>query len=322
MPANVSIPPPSVMPLIGAFMVSRLIYLAAELGIADLIAGGSDTTEALAQKTRTHAPSLFRMMRALCAYGVFEELAPGRFGLGLMGVQLQSEVPGSVRNFARFFGDQRCWKCLAELEHTLRTGETGMKLVFGTTGFEYLASHPAEAEIFNAAMADVTRNMARIAIASYDFSRYRIILDIGGGSGAFLAEVLCQVPSAKGILFDVPTGLTEAHDTLLRADVASRCTVVAGDFFKSVPYGVKPQHDTELGSLWRAPRPNRGSRSSESSNRHKAITIGADGARHVRTNDRIARQSAWRYARYADACCRGGGGAFTLSAISGFEHLQ
>jgi hypothetical protein len=81
-----------------------------------------------------------------------------------MGAQLQSEDPGSVRNFARFFGDQRSWKCLAELENTLRTGETGMKLAFGTTGFEYLASHPTEAEIFNAAMADVTRNMARIAI--------------------------------------------------------------------------------------------------------------------------------------------------------------
>jgi hypothetical protein len=225
------------MPLIGAFIVSRMIYLAAELGIADLIASGSDTIAALAQKTRTHAPSLFRMMRALCANGVFEEIAPGQFGLGPMGAQLQSEIPGSVRNFARFFGDQRCWKCLGELEHTLRTGETGMQRVFGITGFEYLAAHPVEAAIFNGAMADVTRNMARVAIAGYDFSRYGVILDVGGGNGAFLSEILRHVPSPKGILFDVPEGLTEAQQTLRHADVARRCTVVAGDFFESVPSG-------------------------------------------------------------------------------------
>jgi len=124
-------PPPTIMPMISAFMISRLVYLAAELGIADLIAGGLNTAEALADKTGTFAPALYRMLRALCAYGVLEEPVPGQFSLGLMGEQLQSDVPGSVRNFARLFADQRTWKCLTELEHTIRTGETGMRRAFG-----------------------------------------------------------------------------------------------------------------------------------------------------------------------------------------------
>jgi hypothetical protein len=225
------------MDLISAFIPARLVYLAAELGIADLIANGLSTAEALAERTGTHAPALYRMLRALCAYGVFDEPIPGQFGLGPMGAQLRSEVSGSVRNFARFFGDQRTWKCLAELEHTMRTGETGMRRAFGSTGFEYLATHPAEASIFNAAMGEVARHAARAAIAQYDFSRFRIILDVGGGNGTFLAEILRTATLAAGILFDVPAGLTEAKETLLRADVASRCTVMPGDFFKSVPPG-------------------------------------------------------------------------------------
>jgi hypothetical protein len=151
------------MPLIGAFMISRLIYVAAELGIADLTARG--------------------------------------------------------------------------LEHTIRTGETKMKRAFGTTGFEYRASHPVAATIFNAAMAEVTHQVARAAIAAYDFLAFRVIMDVGGGNSTLLAEILRSVPSAVGILFDVPAGLTEARESLLRGDVADRCSVVPDDFFKSVPRG-------------------------------------------------------------------------------------
>lgn len=222
---------------ITALIPARLVYLAAELGIADLMANGLSTAEALAEKSGTHAPALYRMLRALCAYGVFEEPTPGKFGLTSIGAQLQSEVSGSFRNFARFFGDQRTWKCLEEFEHTVRTGETGMKRAFGCTGFEYLASHPEEASIFNAAMADVARHVARAAIAQYDFSRFRTILDIGGGNGTFLAEILRSATVSAGILFDVPAGLMEAKGALLRANVASRCTVMPGDFFKFVPPG-------------------------------------------------------------------------------------
>ena len=153
-----------------------------------------------------------------------------------MGVQLRSDVPGPLRNFARFFPDQRAWKCLEEIEHTIRTGETGMSRAFGIDSFEWLAKHPKEAAIFNAAMADVTHLVALAATAAYDFSASRVIMDVGG-TGTFLAAILRNSPAAAGILFDVPAGLREADAILRNAGVANRCKVISGDFFKSVPAG-------------------------------------------------------------------------------------
>jgi hypothetical protein len=225
------------MPLIAGYIPARLVFLAAELGIADLIAGGTTTAEGLAQHTGTHAPSLKRVLRALCAYDVFEEKAPGVFALRPMGGQLRSDVQGSLRNFARFFPDQRAWKCLEEIEHTIRTGETGMNRAFGMDSFEWLAEHAKESAVFNAAMADVTHLVARAATGLYDFSAFRVIMDVGGGNGTFLAAILRSAPAAAGILFDLPSGVTEAEATLRHAGVGDRCNVIPGDFFQSVPAG-------------------------------------------------------------------------------------
>lgn len=232
-----AVPPPSIMSLIGGFMPARLVFLAAELGIADLIAAGTTTAEDLARQTGMHAPSLKRLLRALCAYGVFEETEPEGFALCPMGHQLRSDVPGSLRNFARFFPDQRSWTCLGEIEHTIRTGETGMRRAFGVDGFEWLGQHPKEAAIFNAAMADVTRLVARSATAAYEFSASPVVMDVGGGNGTLLAAILRSAPAVSGILFDLPAGVGEADATLRNAGVANRCKVIPGDFFQKVPEG-------------------------------------------------------------------------------------
>ncbi len=236
MPGNAA-PTPSLMPLNAGYIPARLIFLAAELGIADLIADGITTAESLAQRTGTHAPSLKRMLRALCAYDVFKEKAAGQFARRPMGAQLRSDVPGSLRNFARFYPDQRTWKCFEKIEHTVRTGKTAMSLAFGMRSFEWLAEHPREAAIFNAAMADITHLTARAATGAYDFSAFRAILDVGGGNGAFLAAILRSAPAASGMLFDLPAGIGEAETTLQNAGVADRCDVISGDFFQSVPVG-------------------------------------------------------------------------------------
>jgi len=236
MPENAAAPP-SIMPLIAGYIPARLVFLAAELGIADLIARGTATVEGLAERTGVHAPSLKRVLRALSAYDVFEEKNSGEFALRPMGAQLRIDVPGSLRNFARFFPDQRAWKCFEEIEHTVRTGETAMSLAFGMHGFEWLAEHPKEVAIFNAAMADITHLVARAATGAYDFSVFDTIMDVGGGNGTFLSSILRSAPAARGILFDLPAGVSEADTTLRNAGVADRCKVISGDFFRSVPPG-------------------------------------------------------------------------------------
>jgi hypothetical protein len=229
--------PASLMPLITVFTVSRLIYFAAELGLADKLAPGEKSVGALAAETGTHAPSLYRMLRALAAFGVFEEARTHKFRLTPLGEQLRSDIPGSVRNFARFFAGQRSWMCFGDVAHSIQTGETAMRHVYGVGTFDHLASHPEEADIFNQAMADATRQIGAAAAATYDFSAFGSIMDVGGGNGTLIAELLRATPDAKGAIFDLPAAAADAPKVVTEAGVAARCRILTGDFFKSVPAG-------------------------------------------------------------------------------------
>jgi len=99
--AGVDIPPPvTMLQMIAGFWVSRALYIAAKLGIADLLKDGPKNSEALAQATGMHAPSLYRVLRALASVGVFAEDEHGRFALTPLAATLRSDVPGSLRAFA------------------------------------------------------------------------------------------------------------------------------------------------------------------------------------------------------------------------------
>jgi len=228
---------PTLMPLINGFMASRVIHVAAELGIADLLADGAKTTEALAQQTETHAPALHRLLRALASLALLDEVEPGRFALAAPGDQLRTGVPGSMRNLAMMFGGERSWRSWGDLLHSVRTGESATEHLYGMGSFEYLAAHPQQAAIFNAAMAEITREVARAVVAAYDFSRFRTVVDVGGGNGTLIAVILAATPTLRGIVFDLASGNAEAAPNLAVAGVADRCEVVAGDFFRCVPSG-------------------------------------------------------------------------------------
>src|SRR5215469_12508674 len=99
------------------------------------------------------------------------------------------------------------------------------------------ATRPQEAAIFNVAMAEATHQLAHAVIAAYDFARFRSVIDVGGGSGILIAEILAAAPELKGVVFDLPSGSSQSLHHLEAADVADRCEVIAGDFFRSVPEG-------------------------------------------------------------------------------------
>src|SRR5687767_7341490 len=91
-------PPPIVMMqmLTGAW-ITMALYVAAKLGVADLMAGGPQTSDELARATGTHAPTLYRLLRALASTGVFASTPDGRFGLTPLGATLRSDAPDSMR---------------------------------------------------------------------------------------------------------------------------------------------------------------------------------------------------------------------------------
>jgi O-methyltransferase domain/Dimerisation domain len=222
---------------IRAFQRSRALTVAAELGIADLLRDGPRTAPELADATGTHAPVLYRLLRALASIGVFQEDGEQRFALTATGQYLRTDHPLSVDPLARFFGADYEWRAWGDLIHSVRTGENAAVHALGVDVWEHRRRHPEDGAAFDAAMRTLSRAQLGPLLAAHDFGRYTQIVDVGGGTGALLADVLQQHPGVRGTLFDQPHVVADAAPILQAADVADRVTIVAGDFFAEVPTG-------------------------------------------------------------------------------------
>jgi len=225
------------MGIAGGYQRSRALAAATELGVADLLRDGPLPVADLARATGTHELTLYRLLRALASIGVFHEDGERRFSLTSMGQLLRSDAPASAGAIARFFGRDYHWSAWQHLLHSVRTGETASRAALGTDVWTYRERHPEENEIFNGAMAALSRAGAAQETAAYDFARHRIIADIAGGTGAFLAAILRTRPDSRGILFDQPHVVADAGPILDRAGVADRVRIESGSFFERVPPG-------------------------------------------------------------------------------------
>lgn len=239
MPAEPASPPPAEIlgQMIFGKCVTMALSVAAKLRIADKIASGAKSADELGKETQTHGPTLYRVLRALAGVGVFSESADGKFSLTPMGELLRSAVPGSMRGMADFVGDKWSWDAWGDLMYSVRTGKTAFDHVFGEPCFDYLAKHPAESETFNEAMTGLSGMVAPAVAEAYDFSKFGTIIDVGGGHGRLLSEVLKANPKVKGIVFDAPHVAAGATDAIAKAGLADRCRAEGGDFFKAVPAG-------------------------------------------------------------------------------------
>jgi hypothetical protein len=226
----------ALLDMLTGYWRTQIIYVAAKLGIADLLEGGPRMSDELAVSTGTHAPSLYRLLRALANIGVFGEDENGRFGLTPIGRCLVSSTPGSMHARAIASGEEwyRAW---GDLLYSVKVGETAFDRVFEVSFFQYLAQNTAAAAIFNEIMTASAGQAAAATIAAYDFSWAKMIVDIGGGHGVLLASILNANPHAHGILFDTPQVTEGAVTHLVAAGLIERCEVVAGDFFEAVPNG-------------------------------------------------------------------------------------
>jgi SAM-dependent methyltransferase len=216
--------------------VSRALHLAAKLGIADQIAAGRRSAEALAAATGTHAAALRRVLRLLVSAGVFSEGDDGGFGLTPLGDALRSDAPSSARALVMLFAGvalQDSWK---ELEYCVRTGQPAFRK-HSPDGDAFSSFDPEQAAIFDAAMATFAPQSAAAIAAACDLSRFERVVDVGGGNGAILLGLLGAHPKLRGVVFDRPQVEAGAKRKIAEAGLAERCEFVAGDFFESVPPG-------------------------------------------------------------------------------------
>lgn len=235
-----TLPPPIVLYQIGtAHYLSQALYVAAKLGIADHLEGAPRSADELARAVGAHAPSLRRVMRLLVTAEVFSEDDEGRFGLTPLGACLRSG-PGSFRAMVQLFAGPAQWKTWGDLIGSVRTGEPAFERVFGMGAFEYFASHPDEAAVFDEAMSSFTATSARALASAWDFSSVRTMIDVGGGDGALAVGVLEAHPHLAATVLDLPrvARAAEARLTSASPSVAARAAFVAGDFFESVPSGL------------------------------------------------------------------------------------
>lgn len=224
--------------LIQMRLISEAIHVVAALGIADLLADESRSIEQLAQAAGASAPSLGRTMRALSSFGVFSEETPGRFALGPVGELLRHDTVGSLHSAALFFGGADGASVVELFEHCVRTGESASQKLSGASNcFDWLLSNPERTKHFNATMTAFSALHMSGVLEAYDFSSATEIVDVGGGHGRIIADILTRNPGMHGILFDLPHALAGGQSTIAQAGLEDRCEVMSGDFFVSVPAG-------------------------------------------------------------------------------------
>jgi len=227
-------PPAQLMKFIVGRWISKPIYVAAELGIADILAGGPKSIEELAQASQSHAPSLYRMMRALASVGIFSETADKRFELTEMAEYLKT---GALRSIALMFNSDWSDKAWGYFLDSVKTGSTAFEKAHGMPVSDWLEKNPQAAKVFNEANAVKAANSHRAIVDVYDFSDINKLTDVGGGLGALMAEILIANPLMKGNVADIPSVIQKAKKIIQSQGLEDRCGVVECDFFKKIPSG-------------------------------------------------------------------------------------
>jgi hypothetical protein len=177
--------------------VCRALYAAAELKLADFLAAEPMTNGELAPEAGVNPPTMRRLMRALVAHGVFEELSVDCFALNAAGELLRRDVSGSQRAGVLFTAGAMRWELWSDFLECVRTGNAAIERAVGKTIFERHAENAEEAALFREAVAGFAAALSAPLMAAYDFGRFNLVADIGGGNGRLIADILARHPSAR-----------------------------------------------------------------------------------------------------------------------------
>ena len=219
------------------FIFTAALYPIAKMKIADLLADGPMPVTELAQRTGSNADALYRVLRLLASVGVFAESGDRVFTQTPMSDFLRAEAPGSLRDMLIWMGNPFHFKVWSEMAFSIATGKPAVEHIYGKPAFEAIFGNPEVAYDFNTAMSCFSRLIAPVLLEAYDFSGIDTLMDVAGGHGAILCEVLSQHPQMKGILFDMPNVIEEATCHICELQMDHRCQTIKGDFFEGIPAG-------------------------------------------------------------------------------------
>jgi hypothetical protein len=209
---------------------------AVRLNIASLLENGPLTIEEIATACQAQPLSVYYLLQFLAYSRIFEEVSPGRFAQTELSNYLRADVPGSVYNLLLMQGSPWLTHSWEQLGYSLRTGEPAFPHVHHEGIWQYLDEHPSEKRIFDHVMDDVSRVFTPQIVEAYDFGSAETVIDIGGGRGALLEEILRQNAHLHGIVFDMPATVEDASSSIAQRQ-AGKCTTQSGNFFETIPSG-------------------------------------------------------------------------------------
>ena len=223
--------------LITTSWVSAAVGAAAELGLADAMSTEPRSVEQIASQVGADPDALRRLLRACAELELVDQRSDDRFALTELGGALREDAPDSMRAYARWINSPPERGTMAYLADAIRTGREVFEAVHGTPVWHYLRQHPELAELFDRGMVNISAQVTGSLVEGYDFGDIRCLVDVGGGRGRMLSQLLRAYPELRGVLFDQPEVVGQPEPALQHPDLAARCRIEGGSFLESVPAG-------------------------------------------------------------------------------------
>ena len=230
----------TLLQMTGGLIVNHCLYVAATLAIADELKDRPATVAELARTLGVDEEALYRVLRLLSGQGVFKEIACRTFGNSPVSECLRTDVVGSLRSLLMFRGGPNTSAALGELLFSVTTGKPSFEKLCGLEMFSHLRRSQDQALMFDDAMTALTALWMHQIAAAYEFTAWGSLMDVGGGNGLLLAEILKVHRELQGVLAEQPEVLDRARQRgLFARELASRVRFEACDFFQALPLGCR-----------------------------------------------------------------------------------
>lgn len=218
---------------IDGYQYGALIYVAAKLDLAEMLANGTTDSLTLARELNVAHPPLLRVMRALTAIGFCRQDSHGSFILDEIG-RLLLDGPQTLKHQA-ILAMEQYWPVWSHLLYSVTTGNTAFERVHGMSPWAYRAQHPEAGACFNRWLSGETERATPAIVASLNVADLSTVADIAGGEGALLGALLQAHPHLHGVLFEQPHVAHAAKTRLAHTDLGGRCDIIGGDMFRQIP---------------------------------------------------------------------------------------
>jgi O-methyltransferase domain/Dimerisation domain len=222
--------------MIEGLRIAQILYVAAQLGLADYLKDGPRGCDELAHATDSHGPTLRRILRALASIGILAQDDQQRFSLTPIGELLRSDTADSLRDLVLNALAEERYRAWGGVMHTVKTGETAFDHVFGVGVWQYRAAHAEFGALFDKSIATFTAHV-QAALEAYPFGNFKTIVDVAGGNGSLMTAILQAHPSVRGAIVDLPRVAEQTRRRIAAAGLTDRCDVIGGDAFQDLPAG-------------------------------------------------------------------------------------